>query len=923
MKDTNNQLKLLATFILGLSISACSENKTTDEYISEAQTLILNEKYNEAAIQLKNAVKLAPKDAASRMLLGKLSFLQGNYNSAIKELNKALELGGNAAESTFYLVQSYSKLHEFEDVYRLTNEAVSLSDSEYIPILTFAGITAVIEGDKAKAKNYFEQAVSIDETSEYGQLSLGYSAYVNDEHDKGLAISNALLASAPEISESLLLSGYIYLAKNDFKRASESYASYLNKHPLSGYVQQMEIYALINDGQIDLAEKKVDSVLAKFKEAPLAVQFKAQIAYLKNDYPTAMEYADKSINSGFDNEYVRTIAGVSAFKGERFETAYQHLKMVQGEMSDDNSIKKLFAFLQLKLGYQLESDSVFEDSELFNISDAELLGDTSLSLFNDGKTKLANKTIDKAVKLKPNDAHLLTLKARMNLDSDKDNAETLFKQALKLSPEMKAANIMLVKILMENGEFDEALSAVRKWRENNKDISESWLMEGVIYLSKKEYKASLKAFEQALEVDKDNVTAAHYKGISLIALQQYKEAEAVFKEVLEKDGSYHASLMKLVQLNKLGLISDLTDYIAQHHESNIDSPEVFFARLIQNYHAGNFHNAINIFEQHKDKYQLDDNIYLFIAKMSERVGSQEGAIKSYQYIIDRNPNNALANIGLVSAYIEYENFDKAERHIDNILKNYPDNGQFATLKARLQFSRGDVSAAKEFLNSPVALRDETLPGMKALKADLAYEEKDFSLAEKYYSELISDFPTKKNSMRLAISLGKNNKSQSGINVLKDFVSRNPQVEEAKILLAELQIKKDNGSAIAYYQNLLKRKSNNPGILNNLAWAQLQAGNVNEAVVSIEKAYSLASKHPKIIDTYANILVAKGDIKKALTLFAQANDLAPNDNEILIHYIEALISNGKLSEAKAKLSQLNMNTLTSQEKSTVEGLQSQL
>ena len=101
---------------------------------------------------------------------------------------------------------------------------------------------------------------------------------------------------------------------------------------------------------------------------------------------------------------------------------------------------------------------------------------------------------------------------------------------------------------------------------------------------------------------------------------------------------------------------------------------------------------------------------------------------------------------------------------------------------------------------------------------------------------------------------------------ESLIITNTQIEKVKILLAELQLGRDMNSSIAYYQNLLKRKKDNPGILNNLAWAQLQVGQISEAINSIEKAYSLASKHPKILDTYANILVAKGDVKKALELF---------------------------------------------------------
>lgn len=918
----NKTLKLFVPLLTALYLSACSENKSISEYLTEAQLLIQKEEYSEAIIQLKNAVRLEPKDASTRILLGKSYLMQGNYVSAEKELSKAFDLGGDVTETTFYLVQSLSKLHEYEEVYKLADEAVTLNDADYIAILTFAGISAVVEGDMNKASDYLNQAISIDKESNYGQLASGYLAYINKDYVKGSSIVAALGSFAPQISETLLLSGYIAMSQENFKGASESFSRYLDKHPQAGYVKLLEINSLINNEQIELAEKKVDRVLEVYQEATLAKQFKAQIAYLKNDYRTAMEFADKSIITGGDNQYVRTIAGVSAFKDARFELAYQHLKTIQNDMDNNSSIKKLFVFLQLKLGYQLESEDVFSDTELFDISDAELLGDTSLSLLDDGKSDLANKAINKAVELKPNDARLLTLKARMGLDDNIDNSVALFKQALNLSPEMKAANVLLAKTLMDNGEFDEALSVVRKWRYNNNQNAESWVMEGVIHLKEKNYNESLKAFRQALTIDNKNVSAGYYKGISLTALQQYQDATAAFKDVLANNINNLSSLMKIIQLEKLGLISDQTQYLVQQHEANITSPQIFFARLLQNYHTEQFKSAIDVFNQYKNNYQLDDNIYLLVAKLYAKIGSQNKVIESYQYIVDRSPSNALANIGLVSSYIETKNLEQAKLHVDKVLKAFPSNETFLILKARLQFSKGNIDATKDFLNSYTVKGESISPAIKALQADVAYLEKNFVDAEKHYKELVLEYPTKKNTIRLAFSLSENNKNQQAIKILTDYLSVHPSDAQVKILLAELKITKDSHSAITYYQKLLEQKANNPGLLNNLAWAQLQAGKHAEALLSIEKAYVFASKHPKIIDTYANILVANGDLKRALTLFSQANALAPNDNEILIHYIETLVLKGDLSEAKVKLAMLDLKTLTAQEKKTISSIKTQ-
>jgi len=82
MKLINNKITLAVC--MALSLSACSPNKTTEEYLSDAQVLLKQNKNSEAIINLKNVLKSDSKNAEARFLLGKSYMNQGKWLVAEK-----------------------------------------------------------------------------------------------------------------------------------------------------------------------------------------------------------------------------------------------------------------------------------------------------------------------------------------------------------------------------------------------------------------------------------------------------------------------------------------------------------------------------------------------------------------------------------------------------------------------------------------------------------------------------------------------------------------------------------------------------------------------------------------------------------------------------------------------------------------------
>lgn len=127
--------------------------------------------------------------------------------------------------------------------------------------------------------------------------------------------------------------------------------------------------------------------------------------------------------------------------------------------------------------------------------------------------------------------------------------------------------------------------------------------------------------------------------------------------------------------------------------------------------------------------------------------------------------------------------------------------------------------------------------------------------------------------------------------LKAVLEQAPEHPEARALLAQLR-----------QLSMKPQDTDNPLVLNNLAWRYFQQGDARAEPVA-RRAYELAPENAAIADTYGWILFQGLGKAQALPILAAAAAKAPGDREIQYHYGAALAASGKHSEARPVLQRL--------------------
>ena len=215
----NNKLTLAIS--MAISLTACSPNMTSDEYVAQAKVALEDGDTNSAIIALKNAVRIEPKNPNVRFELGAAYLAQGDYSGSEKELEKAEELGSDNESLMTYLVQAKIKLNKFDYVYQLVEQVDTLTDSDQVMLLTYAGIAAIHQNKDQLAKEYIEDAISISEDSIYGTIGKAYLSHSDNNYRNGLRTVDELLNSQPNFAEAVLLKGYLLQASEQFDHQVE------------------------------------------------------------------------------------------------------------------------------------------------------------------------------------------------------------------------------------------------------------------------------------------------------------------------------------------------------------------------------------------------------------------------------------------------------------------------------------------------------------------------------------------------------------------------------------------------------------------------------------------------------------------------------------------------------------------------------
>jgi tetratricopeptide (TPR) repeat protein len=139
-------------------ISGCNQDQSSEEYIKSGQEYLGKKEWKSAIIEFKNALQQSPDNATARALLGKTYLETQSSSAAIKELNRAIDLGFERSELLLPLGRAYRQAGENQKIIDEIKPDDNQSTVEKATIDAWRGISYLSLGNKEAARESLDQA---------------------------------------------------------------------------------------------------------------------------------------------------------------------------------------------------------------------------------------------------------------------------------------------------------------------------------------------------------------------------------------------------------------------------------------------------------------------------------------------------------------------------------------------------------------------------------------------------------------------------------------------------------------------------------------------------------------------------------------------------------------------------------------------
>jgi tetratricopeptide (TPR) repeat protein len=227
---------------------------------------------------------------------------------------------------------------------------------------------------------------------------------------------------------------------------------------------------------------------------------------------------------------------------------------------------------------------------------------------------------------------------------------------------------------------------------------------------------------------------------------------------------------------------------------------------------------------------------------------------------------------------------------------------FHRLKASIDLGLGHASAAAAEMEKALALKPED-PGLTIATAAAQLQDKHWEraakLAEPVYSR--SHDPAI-GLVLLEAQLGMNGEIRQTLDALDDAALASEEAVDLRVRAAELLTRYGKfPEAVDQLKKAAALDENRPGLLCNLALAQLQAAQLDDALASAEKCKA-AGDSAEIEDLLGDIQEARGDNLAAVKSYQAAIVLAPNEEKYRLSLALELLRHKSFEATKVVLQQ---------------------
>ena len=504
-----------------------------------------------------------------------------------------------------------------------------------------------------------------------------------------------------------------------------------------------------------------------------------------------------------------------------------------------------------------------------------------------GETAQAVAALEKMIKVYPKapQAHFQLALAQA-AGGDLPKAIASLNQTLVLAPAFGEATALLGELSLRKGDASGAIALLKPLVQQRPDIIQARFLLADAYRRQGDLPAAIAVYQAIEQQFPRNPQATYWRGIALLQEKKLSEARAAFTHALELEPDFLLALDQLINL-------DL-------QEKNLSAAEQRVQAQIA-----------------RDPKQSGP--YVLEAKIQLAQNNVTQAESSLHHAIELQPDSPLAYLLLARVYTSSNQLEKALANYRAVTAKNPKDTEALMMTGTLSEKKQDFTAAREAYEKVLALNPRFSPALNNLaylysehfnqldKAqELAQKAKELLPHEPHTGDTLGWILYKRHQYPWALTLllesaaklpdsgevqyhlgmthymmGEERDArialQRALQLEKDFLGHEEAARALSVL--DLDSKSAGPAAIDRLEKMTVERPDDPVVLARLAAAYSDAGSVDQAIATYQKALE---KNPDNVTTTIALIrayVVNQETAKAFDLAKNARKLAPENAAI--------------------------------------------
>jgi putative PEP-CTERM system TPR-repeat lipoprotein len=870
-KPTTGQFFAAGLLSLSILLTGCGEDSNTAQDYSKnlkrGETYLQQGQYKAAIIEAKNAIQKAPQEASSHLLMARILLDIGQSRAALDQLSQ-VEANNNPdyllTKAEALLAQR--KYHSAEQLLE-SNQAL-LSASNQAQYLELAAQAQLGLPNIDKAESLLQQILKLDPTDPGAQVNLAMIAASKGDMPQAEQLLNNALTTNPDNTKALLFKAQLAKTKNDLEGAEDALTTALTSLSTTDIMTPQRASILSSLAEVLTQQGRSTEamiytrILAEAMPGQLELtnKFEEALSLLQTgDLDTAETLLEEILAEAPNHQSAGQILGIIKYNRGDLEAANSYFAdTIDAETAPENATLA-FAMTNLRLNNP-ERVLTLLDDQISNITNEQLLGLYGLAALSANQFDKGEFALKKALSINP---QLSRLRLALASGYNNSNQPQLALQELQLAYQTTPADPFIQKAMVQQflnlKQKDNADKFIATLAKDHPENANSLILVGTYQYVGGNTTAAITSLKKALSIDPANAEAFSSLGTLYIRTNKYSTATQHYRQMIKAIPTStmgYKGLFTSLELEdkKQQAIEDVT---AMAKTSSHIAP---YAVLVEFYaRNSNFTKANDLLTEAQKKYPQDSNLQQLTAQLA--LAEAQHAFKNKRLTLARQaimkglqdkPDDIRLQTLLVDTEIAEQNFREASKITEQLAVN---NGNLAML----------------------------------LRGNIATAEKKPGIALNHYQTLWTNQPSSDLAKRIYNNLNTQNKNEEAAEFLLKWETAFPNSPEMLSVKGSAAIIDQNYSAAIQDINKaieLQGKQPSPILLNNLAWAYLQTGNLSAAEENASQAFKMAPKSAAIADTYGWVMLKAGKRDEARKILKIAYDLAPDNAEIASHWKEA-------------------------------------